>query len=160
MFSQAEGVNAVLLFDEADALFGKRSQVNDAKDRYANLEVAYLLQRIEDFGGVAVLATNLRSNLDEALSRRIDVVVDFPVPDRASRQRLWETALGRAPRASDLDLAALADVELTGGEIRNVAVSAVTRALSSGEALDAATARAAVEAEFRKSGRLLVPTRR
>ena len=81
IFTEAGGVNAVLLFDEADAVFGKRSEVRDAHDRYANIESAYLLQRMESFDGLAVLATNLRANIDDAFTRRLDAIVDFPVPD-------------------------------------------------------------------------------
>ena len=95
----------MLLFDEADAIFGKRSEVRDAHDRYANIESAYLLQRMESFDGLAVLATNLRANLDEAFTRRLDLVVDFPVPDAALRRALWDRTLGdRIPRSPDLDL--------------------------------------------------------
>ena len=81
IFAEADDVNGILLFDEADALFGQRSEVRDSHDRYANIEVAYLLQRMESFDGLAVLSTNLRSNIDEAFTRRLDVVVDFPMPD-------------------------------------------------------------------------------
>ena len=100
----------MLLFDEADAIFGKRSEVKDARDRHANIESAYLLQRMESFDGIAVLTTNLRANLDEAFTRRLDVVADFPVPDSGQRVALWERCLGdRLPRAEDLDLAFCAD---------------------------------------------------
>ena len=99
LFAEAERVNGVLFFDEADALFGKRSEVHDARDRYANVEIAYLLQRMEAFDGIAILATNLRANLDDAFARRLDAVVDFPVPDRSARLALWERHLGdRVPR--------------------------------------------------------------
>ena len=100
IFAEADRVNGVLLFDEADALFGKRSEVKDAQDRYANVEVAYLLQRMETFDGLAVLTTNLRSNIDEAFARRLDAIVDFPMPEDADRLRLWELAprAGPAPR--------------------------------------------------------------
>ena len=109
IFAEAERVNGVLLFDEADALFGKRSDVRDAQDRYANVETAYLLQRMETFEGLAVLTTNLRSNIDEAFARRLDVIVDFPMPEDADRRRLWELHLGPAvPRAGDIDLDFLA----------------------------------------------------
>ena len=104
IFSEAEGVNGVLFFDEADALFGNRSEVNDARDRYANVEVAYLLQRMETFDGLAVLASNLRANIDEAFMRRISVTIDFPSPDDAERRKLWDVCLGAVPRADDLDL--------------------------------------------------------
>ena len=84
----------MLLFDEADAVFGKRTEVKDAHDRYANVESAYLLQRMETFDGLAILATNLRANIDEAFTRRLDVIVDFPMPDAAQRTRLWDRSLG------------------------------------------------------------------
>ncbi len=93
IFAEADRVNGVLLFDEADALFGKRSEVKDAHDRYANVEVAYLLQRMEQFDGLAILTTNLRSNVDEAFTRRLDAIVDFPMPEEADRVRLWRTHL-------------------------------------------------------------------
>src|SRR6185295_3153075 len=93
IFSEAAGVNAVLLFDEADAIFGKRSEVRDAHDRYANIESAYLLQRMETFDGLAVLATNLRANLDDAFTRRLDLVIDFPLPDESARLALWQRCL-------------------------------------------------------------------
>lgn len=96
IFTEAAGVNGVLLFDEADAVFGKRSEVKDAHDRYANVESAYLLQRMETFDGLAVLATNLRANLDEAFTRRLDLVVDFPLPDAEQRLALWDRCLGAA----------------------------------------------------------------
>ena len=118
IFTEADGVNAVLLFDEADALFGKRSEVRDANDRYANIEVAYLLQRMETFDGLAVLATNLRANVDEAFARRLDMVVDFPSPDVPLRRALWDRCLAAGvPRAEDLDLDFCAQAfELSGGQ--------------------------------------------
>ena len=117
IFTEAAGVHGVLLFDEADAMFGKRSEVKDARDRYANVESAYLLQRIESFDGIAVLTTNLGSNLDEAFTRRIDVIADFPVPDAEQRLALWDRCLGTAmPRGDDLDLEFCAErFELAGG---------------------------------------------
>ena len=96
IFAEAGGVNAVLLFDEADAIFGKRSEVRDAHDRYANIESAYLLQRMETFDGLAVLATNLRSNIDEAFTRRLDMIIDFPPPDENSRLAIWQQCLRAA----------------------------------------------------------------
>ena len=107
IFAEAGGVNAVLLFDEADAIFGKRSEVRDAHDRYANIESAYLLQRMETFDGLAVLATNLRANIDEAFTRRLDAIVDFPAPDRGpAAGRCGDSCLGAAAArvADDLDL--------------------------------------------------------
>ena len=93
IFAEASGVNAVLLFDEADAIFGKRSEVRDAHDRYANIESAYLLQRMETFDGLAVLATNLRANIDDAFTRRLDAIVDFPEPSEPLRLELWRRCL-------------------------------------------------------------------
>ena len=104
IFVEAEHSNAILFFDEADAIFGKRSEVKDAHDRYANIEVSYLLQRMETYDGITVLATNLRSNLDEAFTRRLQMIVDFPFPDVPQRLRIWTTLFPPdAPRADDID---------------------------------------------------------
>ncbi|MFG1951409.1 ATP-binding protein [Micromonospora sp. NPDC048830] len=156
IFGEAAGVNGVLLFDEADAIFGKRSEVRDAHDRYANIESAYLLQRMETFDGLAVLATNLRANLDEAFTRRLDVVVDFPVPDEAARRALWDRCLGdRVPRAADVDLDFLAGAfELAGGHIRSAAVTAGYLAAGAGRPVGMAELIGAVGREYRKLGRL------
>ncbi|KAA2258079.1 ATP-binding protein [Solihabitans fulvus] len=157
IFSEAVGVNGVLLFDEADAIFGKRSSVQDAQDRYANIESAYLLQRMESFDGIAVLTTNLRANLDDAFTRRLDVIADFPVPDRAQRLVLWDRCLGAAlPRADDLDLGFCAErFELAGGSIRSCAVTAAYLAAAAGEAVTMADVIASVHQEYRKLGRLV-----
>ena len=93
IFTEADRTDAVLLFDEADAVFGKRSEVKDSHDKYANMESAYLLQRLESFDGIALLTTNLRANIDEAFTRRLDLVVDFPFPDPAQRLALWRHSL-------------------------------------------------------------------
>jgi len=158
IFTEASAVNAVLLFDEADAIFGKRSEVKDAHDRHANIESAYLLQRMESFDGIAVLTTNLRANLDEAFTRRLDVVADFPVPDAGQRLALWERCLGdRLPRAEDLDLAFCADrFELAGGSIRACAVTAAYFAAESGEPLTMRQVVTSVAQEYRKLGRLVL----
>ncbi|MEV6342338.1 ATP-binding protein [Actinoplanes sp. NPDC051851] len=157
IFTEAAGVNGVLLFDEADAIFGKRSEVSDAHDRYANMESAYLLQRMESFDGVAILTTNLRSNLDEAFIRRLDVIVDFPVPDHMQRRALWDHCLGtELPRATDVDLVRCARMyELSGGAIRACAISAGYLAAASGGPVTMAHLVAAAEREYRKMGRLL-----
>ncbi|MGP3948773.1 ATP-binding protein [Streptomyces sp. 7N604] len=158
IFTEASAVNAVLLFDEADAIFGKRSEVKDAHDRHANIESAYLLQRMESFDGIAVLTTNLRANLDEAFTRRLDVVADFPVPDAGQRLALWERCLGdRLPRAGDLDLAFCADrFELAGGSIRACAVTAAYLAAASGSPLTMRQVVTAIAQEYRKLGRLVL----
>lgn len=158
IFTEASAVNAVLLFDEADAIFGKRSEVKDAHDRHANIESAYLLQRMESFDGIAVLTTNLRANLDEAFTRRLDVVADFPVPDSGQRLALWDRCLGdRLPRADDLDLGFCADrFELAGGSIRACAVTAAYLAAESGRPLTMRQVVTAVVQEYRKLGRLVL----
>jgi hypothetical protein len=125
VFASADGSNAILFFDEADALFGKRSEVKDAHDRYANVEIAYLLQRIEQYDGVLILATNLAMNMDEAFSRRIHFEIEFPFPDEELRGCLWRTLLAGAPTTDDVDDGFLArHFALTGGDIRNIVVSA------------------------------------
>ncbi|MGJ5751974.1 ATPase family protein associated with various cellular activities (AAA) [Streptomyces puniciscabiei] len=158
IFTEASAVNAVLLFDEADAIFGKRSEVKDAHDRHANIESAYLLQRMESFDGIAVLTTNLRANLDEAFTRRLDVVAEFPVPDAAQRLALWDRCLGtRLPRADDLDLGFCADrFELAGGSIRACAVTAAYLAAERGGPLTMRQLVTAVVQEYRKLGRLVL----
>jgi SpoVK/Ycf46/Vps4 family AAA+-type ATPase len=156
IFAAAEGVNGVILFDEADALFGKRSEVSDARDRYANVEVAYLLQRLESYEGVAVLATNLRSNIDDAFTRRLDVVVDFPEPEEDYRLVLWDRCLGRAlPRDEDVDLTFLAQrFRLSGGNIRNIAVSAAFLASAHDRPVSMLDLVRSTSLEYRKLGRL------
>jgi hypothetical protein len=156
IFSEAAGINGVLLFDEADAIFGKRSEVRDAHDRYANIESAYLLQRMETFDGFALLATNLRANLDEAFTRRLDVIIDFPAPDGERRRRLWDRCLGVAPpRSDDLDLDFLATAfELTGGHIRSAVVTAAYLAAEAARPVSMAHLVGAVAREYRKLGRL------
>jgi SpoVK/Ycf46/Vps4 family AAA+-type ATPase len=156
LFAAAHDANAVLLFDEADALFGKRSEVKDAHDRYANIEVAYLLQRMEDHPGAVVLATNLRSNMDDAFLRRLDVVVDFPLPTVEDRKRLWRHMLpDEAPVADDVDVDELAKLfELTGGSIRNCTVTAAFLSAADGGSITMAHVVQAVALEYRKNGRL------
>src|SRR4051794_12781544 len=156
IFAAAAGVNAVLLFDEADAVFGRRSEVKDAHDRYANIESAYLLQRMETFDGLAILATNLRANIDEAFTRRLDVVVDFPLPDAPHRRDLWDRSLGRRiERASDVDLTFCGEsFELAGGAIRSAAVTAAYLAAEDGGVMTMRHVVTAVQREYRKLGRL------
>ncbi len=158
IFTEADGTNAVLLFDEADALFGKRSEVRDANDRYANIEVAYLLQRMETFDGLAILATNLRANVDEAFARRLDMVVDFPAPDVELRRALWDRCLASAvPRGQDLDLDFCARAfELSGGNIRSIAVTAAYLAADGDRPVGMVDLIRGVHREYRKLGRMVV----
>ncbi|MGY2125503.1 ATP-binding protein [Nocardia gipuzkoensis] len=156
IFVAAAGVNAVLLFDEADALFGRRTEVRDSHDRYANIESAYLLQRMESFDGLAILATNLRANLDDAFTRRLDVVVNYPTPDEDARRSLWQRCVGtRIPRSADLDLDFCArSFELSGGNIRSAVITAAYLAAGAGRELCTADLVAGVHREYRKLGRL------
>jgi hypothetical protein len=158
IFAEASGVNAVLLFDEADAIFGKRSEVRDAHDRYANIESAYLLQRMETFDGLAVLATNLRANIDDAFTRRLDAIVDFPEPTEPLRLELWRRCLAPPlPVADDVDLEFCARAfALSGGNIRSIAITAAYRAAAADAPISMPDVIAAVQQEYRKLGRLVV----
>ncbi|MFD3581969.1 ATP-binding protein [Streptomyces sp. NPDC058683] len=159
IFSEADRTDAVLLFDEADAVFGKRSEVKDAHDRYANLESAYLLQRLEAFDGIALLTTNLRANIDEAFTRRLDLVVDFPFPDEEQRLALWRHGLVHVPSEPDIELGPLArDFELAGGAIRSAVVTAAYFAAGCGEPVTAANLLEGARREYRKAGRLVPGT--
>ena len=135
IFHAATHANAILFFDEADALFGKRSEVKDAHDHYSNIETAYLLQKLEEYQGVVFLASNLSRNIDNAFSRRLNFVVDFPPPDKQDRERLWRLMLANgAPVADDVDFAFMAaQFPLTGGDIRNVTLDAAFLAAQSDE---------------------------
>lgn len=160
LFQAAEGTDALLFFDEADSLFGQRSEVKDAHDRYANLETSYLLQRLENFDGLSVLATNLAQNMDQAFMRRFDHVIDFPMPGVEHRKALWERGrLGCAPIAADVDFAVLAErFELTGAEIRNCWLGAAFRAAGKGETLGMDVLMQAVASELLKQGKVLKKT--
>jgi hypothetical protein len=157
IFNEAESSNAILFFDEADALFGKRSEVRDAHDRYANIEISYLLQRMEAYDGVTILATNLGANLDEAFTRRLQFAVDFPFPDEADRLRIWQTLFpADIPTHSELDLALLARrFELAGGNIRNILVSAAYLAAADGGCLTMEHLLHGTRRELQKMGRLV-----
>ena len=155
-FETARRTNSVLFIDEADALLGKRSEVKDAHDRYANVETAYLLQKMEDSDGVVILATNLPANLDEAFSRRMHFVIDFPMPDAASRERLWRGMLpARAPIAADVDIPFLArQFVFAGGDIRNVVLDAAYLAAQESGEIGMRHFLAAVARQFAKRGKL------
>ncbi|MEW5770353.1 MAG: ATP-binding protein [Pseudomonadota bacterium] len=155
VFDLAERSRALLLFDEADALFARRTETQDAHDRYANLETAYLLQRLERYEGVAVLTTNLRGNLDHAFSRRFEFIVQFPEPDAAARLRLWRMHLpADAPCAADVDLAELAEwYALTGAQIKNATLAAAFLAAAAADAIHQRHFLLAIEREFAKAGR-------
>lgn len=150
IFDAAEDSGAVLLFDEADALFGKRSEVKDSHDRYANIEVSYLLQRMEAYRGLALLTTNLKSALDTAFLRRLRFVVQFPFPDAAQRCEIWRRVFPGDTPTRDLDPARLAQLTLAGGHIRNVAMNAAFLAADRGEAVGMEHLREAAITEYAK----------
>ncbi|MGX1623753.1 AAA family ATPase [Streptomyces sp. NPDC055506] len=156
IFTEADRTDAVLLFDEADAVFGKRSEVKDAHDRYANLESAYLLQRLESFDGIALLTTNLRANIDEAFTRRLDLIVDFPFPDAGQRLALWRHSLAHVPGTDGIALDAVASgFELAGGSIRSAVVTAAYLAAGRGDTVTADDLLEGARREYRKAGRLV-----
>ena len=132
VFDAAEASGAILFFDEADALFGKRTEVKDSHDRYANIEINYLLQRMEDYRGLAILATNMKSHLDPAFLRRLRFIVDIPAPDASVRREIWRRVFPPAAPTEHLDLDALARMDITGGNIRNIAVNAAFLAAEAG----------------------------
>ncbi len=155
-FDQAEGTGAVLFFDEADALFGKRTEVSDAHDRYANIESAYLLARLERFDGVAILATNLRGNLDKAFLRRFELALEFAEPGPAERAAIWRAQFpAGAPMAGDVDIEQLATLHaLPGALIRNAALGAAFIAAGAGQPIGQAHIEQALQQEYEKSGRV------
>jgi hypothetical protein len=156
VFDEAADSDAVLFFDEADAVFGKRSEVRDSHDRYANIEVGYLLQRLEEHDGIVILATNLRANIDEAFLRRMRSVIEFPFPEEEDRRRIWERTLGRAPRSQDVDVEFLArEYRVSGGNIRNIALLAAFLAASEGKVIGTRHLVQAAKREYQKLGRLV-----
>ena len=157
IFAAAEQANAILFFDEADALFGKRSEVRDAHDRYANIEVAYLLQKMEGYEGVSLLASNLRQNMDEAFLRRLAFIVNFPFPDTQSRRRIWQGIWpAQVSFAGDVDFDRLAQqFKLSGGNIKNVALAAAFHAAQDGGRVSMAHLLQATKREYQKIGKVL-----
>jgi hypothetical protein len=153
LFDAAEEGGCILLFDEADALFGKRTEVKESHDRYANIEIDYLLQRMESFGGLAVLATNMKSALDQAFLRRLRFVVDFPFPGVPERQAIWQRAFPAATPTAGLDFNRLAKLNMTGGHIAVVAVNAAFQAAQAGGRVTMPMVLNAARIEFRKLGR-------
>ena len=157
IFTEAETSNVILFFDEADALFGKRTEVRDSHDRYANIEVNYLLQKMEEYDGVVILATNFRRNMDDAFVRRMHFTVEFPLPDAADRLRIWEKAWPQAtPCSPDLDLEFMArQFEIAGAGIRNIALAAAFLAASNGGKVNMAHLLHGTRREFQKMGKVV-----
>ena len=156
IFHAAESSNAIVFFDEADALFGKRSEVNDAHDRYANIEVAYLLQKIEEYEGVVILASNLSKNIDLAFARRMHYVVEFPLPDEIHREKLWRGMFPAAvPLGEDVDFKFLSkQFPIAGGDIRNVALEAAFLAAQDGKIVTMKQLAKALARQMMKQGKV------
>jgi len=151
VFDAAEEGGAVLLFDEADALFGKRTEVRDSHDRYANVEVGYLLQRMESYEGIALLTTNARNSLDSAFLRRLRFIVNFPFPDAAQRREIWRRVFPSRTPTEGLDFAKLAKLNVTGGNIRNIALNAAFLAADESRAVTMDDVLRAARSEYAKS---------
>jgi hypothetical protein len=150
LFDAAEDGGAILFFDEADALFGKRSEVKDSHDRYANIEINYLLQRMESYRGLAILATNMKASMDTAFLRRLRFIVNFPFPGPAERLAMWQKVFPPDTPRGDLDFARLARLNLTGGSIHNVALNAAFLAAQAGTPVTTRLILDAARTEFRK----------
>jgi SpoVK/Ycf46/Vps4 family AAA+-type ATPase len=158
VFDAAERSGAILFFDEADALFGKRSEVKDSHDRYANIEVNYLLQRMEDYRGLAVLATNMKAALDAAFMRRLRFIVDFPFPNASQRAEIWRRVFPPAAVVAGLDYGVLSRLEIPGGNIRNIAVNAAFLAADEGAPIGMKHVMRAARREYAKIDRLIMET--
>jgi MoxR-like ATPase len=158
IFAEGRASNAILFFDEADAVFGKRTEVRDAHDRYANIEVSYLLQRMEEYEGMVILATNLRKNMDEAFVRRLHFMVEFPFPAEADRRRIWDGLWpADLPRSAELDLDFMARrFEIPGGNIKNIALAASFLAAADGGAVTMAHLIRATQREYQKMGKVVL----
>ncbi len=156
IFTEAQNSNVILFFDEADSLFGRRSEVSDSHDRYANIEVGYLLQRIETYDGIVLMATNLGSNLDEAFARRIHFIINFPFPDEETRLRLWQLLVpDNIAKDPDIDLRPLAySYKIAGGSIRNAVVWAIYSSARKNRPLSREDLLLGIEREYQKMGRV------
>ena len=154
IFNAAEHANAILFFDEADALFGKRSEVRDSHDRYANVEISYLLQKMEEYEGISILATNLRKHMDDAFLRRLQSIVELPFPDATHRERIWRVTFpSETPVGDDVDFAALGGLRLAGGNIKNIGLLAAFYAAADGGVVHMPHLLAAARREHQKLGR-------
>jgi len=156
IFKEAQDSNSILFFDEADAIFGKRSEVRDSHDRYANIEIAYLLQKMEEYQGIVILATNLRKNLDEAFARRMHFSVEFPFPEETDRFCIWQKAFPKAaPLSQDIDLTFMArQFKITGGNIKNIALSAAFLTVEDSGMVTMEHLIRATKREYQKMGKL------
>lgn len=155
IFVEAQASSAILFFDEADALFGKRSEVKDAHDRYSNIEIGYLLQKMEEYTGISILATNLRKNMDEAFVRRMQAIVEFPFPDEKHREMIWKGMFPReAPLSQEIDYGFLSErIRLAGGNIKNIALSAAFFAARESSGIEMRQIMLAAKREYQKTGK-------
>ena len=158
IFEEAETSNAILFFDEADAIFGKRSEVKDSHDRYANIETSYLLQRMEEYDGVVILASNFKKNIDDAFLRRMHFVIEFPLPDEKLREKIWAGIFPEeTPLGDTVDFTFLARFKVTGGNIKNIALSAAFLAAGDSATVEMEHLIRATKREFQKMGKLCTP---
>ncbi len=155
VFDAAEESGAILFFDEADALFGKRSEVKDSHDRYANIEVNYLLQRMEDYRGLAILATNKKSALDQAFLRRLRFLVDLPFPDIRNRKMIWQKVFPEEASVDEMEYDLLARMEISGGNIRNIALNAAFLAASESSPIGMSHVVPAARREYSKINKMI-----
>jgi len=156
VFDAAEQSGAILFFDEADALFGKRSEVRDSHDRFANIEINYLLQRMEDYRGLAILATNMKSLLDQAFLRRLRFLVDFPFPSASDRLRIWQGVFPAKAKTAGVDYAFLSRLEIAGGNIKNIAMNAAFLAASHDQPIGMSHLLNAARREYTKIDKLVL----
>jgi SpoVK/Ycf46/Vps4 family AAA+-type ATPase len=157
IFKEAETSNAILFFDEADALFGRRSEVKDSHDRYANIEINYLLQKMEEYEGIVILATNLSNNIDEAFMRRMHFKIEFALPDEKLREKIWRNIFPKdTPLSENIDYSFLSKLKITGGNIKNVALNAAFLAASNSRVVTMGHIIIAMRREFQKNGKLCV----
>jgi SpoVK/Ycf46/Vps4 family AAA+-type ATPase len=154
IFKDAEDSNAILFFDEADALFGKRSEVKDSHDRYANIEINYLLQKMEEHESIAILATNLSENVDDAFRRRMNFVVEFPFPDEEYRLAIWKKVFPKETPLADIDYGFLSKLKVTGGNIKNIALTAAFLAAENSDNVTMENIAKAAKREFQKTGKI------
>ena len=155
IFSYAQNTNVILFFDEADAIFGKRTEVTDAKDKYANTEVSFILQRIEEYNGIVVLTSNMKNNIDTAFMRRMKCVVHFEMPDEAARCEILRSCFAPGVPREEIDFQFLAErVELSGGYLKNIVLNAVFLAAARKEAVTMEDMVRSVIAEYEKIGQV------
>jgi SpoVK/Ycf46/Vps4 family AAA+-type ATPase len=155
IFDAAEDGGSILLFDEADALFGRRSEVKDSHDRYGNIEVSYLLQRMESYRGLAILTTNMKSALDTAFLRRLRFVVQFPFPDTLQRMEIWKRVFPEKTPTLGLEMEKLARLNVAGGNIKNIAMNASFIAAHDAQPVQMSHISRAVRGEYSKLGKML-----